>query len=256
MQHSPFLLGMHPEDLAAPQCFFRHPSSRRKNPSSRAAQSELFWLSTDISGHRNQLWVLLEKNCPFVNSCQHICRDICTGSLGQGWTFWPFWPNDQADTSWFPGRESKLPRVRYFGIFLDVIGLTFINWGFYWGDRCGLGGHWSSIKDDADASPFQWWSRPQSMATPSTIFNGDFGLLPIECWTGITGRLKCVRWHRGYISSSQDDIMDTSWHHGHTSTLFPIRWVSLTLFRSQDTFGSGTAFHIYHIAVTFKNGVQ
>ena len=150
------------------------------------------------------------KNCPFVNSCQHICRDICTGSLWQGWTFWPFWPNDQADTSWFPGRESKLPRVRYFGIFLDVIGLTFINWGFYWGDRCGsLGGHWSSIKDDADASPFQWWSRPQSMATPSTIFNGDFGLLPIECWTGITGRLKCVRWYLGYINSSQDDIMDT-----------------------------------------------
>ena len=98
-----------------------------------------------------------------------------------------------------------------------------------------LGGHWSSIKDDADASPFQWWSRPQSMATPSTIFNGDFGLLPIECWTGITGRLKCVRWYLGYINSSQDDIMDTSWHHGHASTLFPIRWVSLTLFRSQDS---------------------
>ena len=245
MHHSPFLLRMHPDDLAAPQCFSVTRAQEEKNPSSRAAQSELFWLSTDISGHRNQLWVLLEKNCPFVNSCQHICRDICTGSLWQGWTFWPFWPNDQADTSWFPGRESKLPRVRYFGIFLDVIGLTFINWGFYWGDRCGLGAlediglrsrmTLMLLHSSGDHDPNPWrHHQPSSMET------------------SVSSQLNAER-ESGDGSNVSDGILDTStplkmtsWiHHDIMDTppcysqLGECHWLYSEV-KTQDTFGSVT----------------
>ena len=164
------------EDLAARQYFW---ANFFCHPSSRAVHSEGLWLSTDISWHKNQLQV----PC-FANSCQqHICPDICKD-----------WPKG---TSWVPGRDSKLLRVRYFGIFLNLIGFEHPSIGaFYQGDRRG-GEPWRTLDFDQGwrwCFSIQPWSRPQYMATPSTIFNGD--LRPPPNW--ILSRvawwqLKCVR---------------------------------------------------------------
>ena len=110
--------------------------------------------------------------------------------------------DQQLGTSWFPGRASKLLWVRYFELFLDLIGFQHPSIGaFYWGDRRGLvgnlGGHWSSIKDDADASlsspdhdPNPWrHHQPSSMETSV--------LLPIESWAG---------WHEGSSNVSDGSI--------------------------------------------------
>ena len=104
----------------------------------------------------------------------------------------------------FPGRASNLLWVRYFELFLDLIGFQHPSIGaFYWGDRVrlvrvgNLGGHWSSIKDDADASP----SRPDHDPNPwrhhQTSSMETSVLLSIESWGG---------WHQGSFNLSDASI--------------------------------------------------
>ena len=147
--------------------------------------SEGLWLSTDISYQQeptsSKYWRALQ-----------IPLNIFVQRFAE---------TDRHNTSWFPGRASKLLRVRHFGIFLSLIGFQHPSIGaFYWGDRHGVGGPWRTLVFDQGwrwCFSIQPWSRPQSMATPSTIFNGDLRPPPNSI-------LSRVAWHGDSSNVSED----------------------------------------------------
>ena len=180
-------------------------------PSSTNASPNVFlgmriWRWSNVSGQTFSATRAQEPCTLRVFGCQQISADTRTNFKYQALqipanTFVQIFAQiDQRGTSWFPGRASKLLRVRYFGIFLNLIGFQHPSIGaFYWGDRHGKAG-WEPWRTLVFDQGWRWcfsiqpWSRPQSMATPSTIFNGDLGPPPNWILSRVAWRqLKWVR---------------------------------------------------------------
>ena len=144
----------------------------------------------------------------FANSCQHICPDICTD--------WPTTGHLVVSWSCLKITLSQVFRALPWSNWVS----TSINWGLLLGWPAWAGWEpWRTLVFDQGwrwCFSIQPWSRPQSMATPSTIFNGDLGPPPNWILSRVAWRqLKCVRWQHRIGHSTFDELPQPMLTLGH-----------------------------------------
>ena len=146
----------------------------------------------------------------FANSCQHICPDICTD--------WPTTGHLVVSWSCLKITLSQVFRALPWSNWVS----TSINWGLLLGWPAWAGWEpWRTLVFDQGwrwCFSIQPWSRPQSMATPSTIFNGDLGPPPNWILSRVAWRqLKCVRWQHRIGHSTFGELPQPMLTLGHST---------------------------------------
>ena len=238
-------LPMHPQEWGfgseAKQCFRAEFSNTRAQEPCTLRVFGCRQISADTRAH---------FKC-FANSCQHICPDICTD--------WPTTGHLVVSWSCLKITLSQVFRALPWSNWVS----TSINWGLLLGWPAWAGWEpWRTLVFDQGwrwCFSIQPWSRPQSMATPSTIFNGDLGPPPNWILSRVAWRqLKCVRWqHRighstfgelpqpmltlGHVECPNVSINQIQWRPPSYWILSRVAWKQLKCFQWQYRTGHSTS---------------
>ena len=197
-------LPMHPQEWGfgseAKQCFRAEFSNTRAQEPCTLRVFGCRQISADTRAH---------FKC-FANSCQHICPDICTD--------WPTTGHLVVSWSCLKITLSQVFRALPWSNWVS----TSINWGLLLGWPAWAGWEpWRTLVFDQGwrwCFSIQPWSRPQSMATPSTIFNGDLGPPPNWILSRVAWRqLKCVRWQHRIGHSTFGELPQPMLTSGHST---------------------------------------